>query len=255
MTKNANILIVDDDERLALDLKKFLNGQEDIQTAEYASSVAEATETLQAIEVDVIILDLIMPVNDGYYLLESLPRIRLRKNPAVIVTSAISHERAIKRAFDLGARYYMIKPYKNEIIYNRIFDVLETDIIGQQPETPQRSRSLDQRINEIFLPLGIPPHLKGYNYLREAVKMVLKDYTLIYSITKRLYPAIAQHFDVTPTKVELAIRHTLEVAWQRNHMENLSQVFGCDIYLKGTKPTNGEFIALVADKIATEGDG
>ncbi len=250
MKKDANILIVDDDARTANTLKDFLAAKGNVKKAEWAASVAEAHEMLDIMDTDVIILDLIMSMSDGYSFLESMRRVPQAEKADVIVTSAINNEGAIKKAFDMGAKYYMVKPYENEVLYDRIVDVMEFE--GNAKAGAGNRRNIDQKIMNIFLSLGIPPHLKGYQYLREAIKIVLAEPAMIYSITKGLYPRVAERFGVTPTKVELAIRHTLEVAWQRNKMDNINEVFGCDIYLKNCKPTNGEFIALVADKLATE---
>ncbi len=243
------VLIVEDDQATAKNLLDYLKTHESIKRVEQAGSVAEAYLFVNEEKTDVVVLDLIMPSKDGYSFLEMMTKMSADKKPDVIVTSAIGHEKAVKRAFDMGAKYYMIKPYENEIMYRRICDVREVESAGGQPGW---KKSIDRTIMELFLAIGIPPHLKGYQYLREAIKIVVESPDEIYGITKRLYPAVAKQFHVTPTKVELAIRHVLEVAWQRNRMESLSRVFGCEIYLKGTKPTNGEFIALLADKIVTE---
>lgn len=250
MNEKANILIVDDDSQTVRDLQNYLETKEKIGMAEWMPSVAQACDYISTKPVDLVVMDLILPTNDGYYFLELLNKMNLKKLPDVVITSAISHDRAIKKAMDLGVKYYMLKPYDNEILYDRMMFLLEDDPIAEE-EPFASDVSLDQKIMEIFLALGLPPHLKGYRYLREAVKMVIADPTIIYSITKRLYPEIAKTFGVTPTKVELAIRHTLEVTWQRNKMDNLESIFGCDVYLKNMKPTNGEFIALVADRLAT----
>jgi two-component system response regulator (stage 0 sporulation protein A) len=253
MKNNANILIVEDDARAAGAMKNYLLSKENVETAECASSVAEAHEMLSVINADLVVLDLIMSVNDGYSFLENIKRMHEKEKPSVIVISAINSEGAIKKAFDMGAKYYMVKPCENEVLYKRIVDVIE---FGENGGGGLRAgQNIDQKIMNIFLSLGIPPHLKGYQYLREAVKIVLDDPAIIYSITKGLYPKVADRFGVTPTKVELAMRHTLEVAWQRSKMDNINEVFGCDIYIKNCKPTNGEFIALVADKLATERNG
>lgn len=251
MEEKSNVLIVEDDPVTAKNLKRHLKRKGRFDVVEHLESVAEACEYVQVQNTDVVVLDLIMPVQDGYFFMEEMDRLRLSKRPHIIVTSALAHEHAVKKAFGMGAKYYLIKPYENEIMYRRITDVLE---IGQlpAPDLPAEEKSADQKIMEMFLMLGVPPHLKGYQYLREAVKMVSEDPSMIYGITKRLYPAVAERFDVTPTKVELAIRHTLEVLWQRNKMENLNRVFGCEVYLKKSKPTNGEFIALVSDKLFTD---
>ncbi len=251
MLENASILIVDDDNREALELKNFLKSKVGVDKVECTPSVMEACEYLKAQETDLVVLDLIMPMHDGYKFMELLDHMGLEKSPEVIVTSAISNQDAIKKAMNMGACYYMLKPYENDVLYSRIEEILTEDIPHEEVSSAKKDAGTDRQIMEIFLSLGLPPHLKGYQYLREAVKLALADPSIIYSITKRLYPEIAKRFDVTPTKVELAIRHALEVAWQRNRMDNLKSVFGCDIYLKDMKPTNGEFVALMADKLST----
>ncbi|HBU11921.1 MAG TPA: sporulation transcription factor Spo0A [Clostridiales bacterium] len=251
MSKNTNVLILEDDRHTANDLKHHLRGKDNMEYVECVPSVEEACQFLQVKPVDIVVLDLIMSSRDGYCFLETLDHLTLQQKPHVIVTSAIDNEHAIRRAFDMGAKYYMIKPYENEVMYRRILDVCFSGA-RQKGAAGGKGKTIDQRIMEIFLALGIPPHLKGYQYLRTAIKMVLLDSTIIYSITKKLYPSIAMEYSVTPTKVELAIRHTLDVTWQRNKFEHLDQVFGCDVYLKNTKPTNGEFIALVSDLLSFE---
>ncbi len=252
MEKNTNVLILEDDERTAGSLKSHLRTKQGIDMVESVPSVQEACEFLRAQDMDIVVLDLIMSVSDGYTFLENLGTLDIGKKPEVIVTSAIDTEMAIKKAFEMGAKYYMIKPYENEIMYRRILDVLDLPAMLPSAETPAGSKTVDQRIMEIFLTLGIPPHLKGYQYLRAAIKMAMEDPSLIYAITKQLYPGVAEQFGVTATKVELAIRHTLDVSWQRGSMQNMDDVFGCNVYLKNNKPTNGEFIAVVADLLCME---
>ncbi len=251
MLENAGILIVDDDNRSAMELKSFLKSKAGVDEVEWAPSVMEACEFVKTMDIDIVVLDLIMSMHDGYKFMELIDRMGLSSRPQIIVTSAISNQGAVKKAMNMGASYYMLKPYENELLYSRIEDALTEDEKEEEAAPAKRDTGTDRQIMEIFLSLGLPPHLKGYQYLREAVKLALADPSIIYNITKRLYPEVAQAFNVTPTKVELAIRHALEVAWQRNRMDNLKSVFGCDIYLKDMKPTNGEFIALMADKLAT----
>lgn len=167
--------------------------------------------------------------------------------------SAISSENLYARAISLGATYYMNKPFVMETLYQRLldfFDLRQLDI----PKKPVlvKSKSMDERITSIFLSIGIPAHIKGYQFLKEAIKIVIREPEMINSITKRLYPAIAQNFETSPSKVERAIRHAIEVAWNRGRIENLNTIFGYNIYTKNDKPTNGEFIALIADRLTLE---
>ena len=124
--------------------------------------------------------------------------------------------------------------------------------IGQSVSAPPQNKSLDERVTSVFLTVGIPAHIKGYHYLRQAIKYVIADESLVSRITKDLYPRVAEAFDTTPSKVERAIRHAIEVAWTRGKIENINKMFGFQVYTKHEKPTNGEFIALVADKLVLE---
>ena len=189
--------------------------------------------------------------------LERLQDMKIRR-PHVIVLSAIGHENIIQEAMALGVEYYMVKPFDMDVLCKRIREIAQekqkTSSEKRLFQTPQKTatRSLDEEITSIFLTIGIPAHIKGYHFLREAVKMVIEDGELINSITKELYPGVARRFNTTASKVERAIRHAIEVAWTRGRIENINNIFGYNIYTKNDKPTNGEFIALVADKLHIE---
>ena len=153
----------------------------------------------------------------------------------------------------MGARYYMVKPCPVETVYRRIVQTLETEkTTGGVLSFAQTPKSFDEKVTAIFLVAGIPAHIKGYHYLREGIRLVYEDPDLINRITKELYPGIAKKFGTSASKVERAIRHAIEVAWTRGKIENLNGLFGYNIYGKNDKPTNGEFIALVADKLLME---
>ena len=160
------------------------------------------------------------------------------------------------RAVELGARFYMIKPVDPNALALRI-----REVCGQAPETPAaagrvslpgRAPTLDEKLASLFLTIGIPAHIKGYSFLREAVKMVIENPDVINRITKELYPGIGQRFNTSASKVERAIRHAIEVAWSRGRIDTLNKAFGCRIAQPDEKPTNGEFIALLADKLSVE---
>ncbi|MGI6153891.1 MAG: sporulation transcription factor Spo0A [Christensenellaceae bacterium] len=254
--KQIDILILEDDIKTAEMLKYKLGQKDNIGDIKCAVSEAEALEHLGAASFDIMILDLIMSHCDGFHCMEQLARMHMEAMPDIIVISALNHEHAIRKSFDLGAKYYMIKPCDADIMHARIMDLQDMKTASATDDGAQAFRgkavTVEHRIMEILLALGMPPHLKGYQYLREAIRMVINDPSMIYSITRKLYPAIAEKFDATPTKVELAIRHTIEVAWQRSKMKNARQIFGCDLFSQGSRPTNGELIALIADKIGIE---
>lgn len=200
-----------------------------------------------------IVADLIMPQTDGFFLLEKLSGGEYGPMPKIIMLSAVSSESLYARAIALGATYYMNKPFSMDTLYQRLldfFDLRKLDI--QKQPALVRSKSLDERITSIFLSIGIPAHIKGYQFLKEAIKLVIKKPEIINSITKQLYPSIARNFETSPSKVERAIRHAIEVAWNRGRIENLNTIFGYNIYTKNDKPTNGEFIALIADRLMLE---
>jgi two-component system response regulator (stage 0 sporulation protein A) len=175
--------------------------------------------------------------------------------------SAISDDNMITHACQLGAKYYLLKPFDIDSLYRRITTLMPSagsimpspPVVTQAAVQPtQVTRSLDEKITNIFLVIGIPAHIRGYHFLREAIRMVYSDSNLINKITKELYPGIAARFDTSASKVERAIRHAIEVAWTRGKIDNINQFFGYNIYTKNDKPTNGEFIALVADKLIME---
>ncbi|MBQ9949483.1 MAG: sporulation transcription factor Spo0A [Clostridia bacterium] len=248
------ILIADSNSTLQSQLKDYLSAQDGIMSVDTVQDGAAALSALHSVHYDILITELAMSHVDGFGILEHIQAGLLENPPAVIVLSALRSEDIIRRACAMGAKYYMIKPAEAETVYKRLLDLDET---GSTPKNrlyqPQSApKTLDERITAIFLVIGIPAHIKGYHYLREAIRMVYFRPELINKITKELYPGIANHFRTTPSKVERAIRHAIEVAWSRGRIENINQIFGFSIYNKNDKPTNGEFIALVADKLIME---
>jgi len=174
------------------------------------------------------------------------------QQPQVMVISALGHDETIQDAIRLGASYYLIKPFDAEVLGQRIVDMVNKraqNNLATKAIAGSSTKSIDEQITNIFLITGIPAHIKGYHFLRYGVKLVMEDQRMINSITKQLYPTIAQHFETSSSKVERAIRHAIDVAWTRGKIECINQIFGYTVYTKNDKPTNGEFIALVADKL------
>lgn len=254
MKEFLSVLLVDDNADFAAPIKSYLNTQERIARADYASSAEEALDMLNRSSYDAVITDLIMPRSDGIYLLDEINKLNIEK-PYGIVLSAMFHDSVIKNAINHGAKYFIAKPIDPDVLYKRlidIFNIKQFNIDEKVYIQPVESKSLDEQITSIFLTIGIPAHIKGYQFLREAIKMVIKDPDIINSITKQLYPGIANIFSTTPSKVERAIRHAIEVSWSRGKIELINDIFGFNVYEKNDKPTNGEFIALISDKIAME---
>ena len=253
MGEKTTVVIVEDNPDLRRVTNDYLKTQEELDVIGCACDGNRGLELVRTLNPVVVLLDLIMPNCDGFTFLETLAKCETPK-PEIIVTSAIGQEDFIRRAIDLGARYYMVKPYDMDVLVRRIHDMMmdKRAWSGHKSIQVAASRSLDERITSIFLMIGIPAHIKGYVYLREAVKMVIANKDVINRITKELYPGIAELCGTTASKVERAIRHAIEVAFSRGRIENINQVFGINIYNKGDKPTNGEFIALIADKLSME---
>lgn len=248
------VLVVEDNPKSATMLVDFLQKQDNIEIAGICENGNSCLEFLAGNEVDVVLLDIIMADLDGLAVLEKSIYQNLGKRPNFIMLSALRTENMITKACELGAKYYIVKPFDLNLLYKRIVEVVQgADQSNQKKELEfsgtNQYTAVDEKITSVFLMIGIPAHIKGYHFLRHAIKLVLEDGTLINKITKELYPKIAENFDTTPSKVERAIRHSIEVAWNRGKIENLNHVFGYQIYSKNDKPTNGEFIALMADRL------
>ena len=200
---------------------------------------------------DFLIAEVMLSGIDGFKVLEKLKNEMGENAPKVIFISHLSHSGFISKAIKEGASYFMVKPIMPENLEERIKDVLkdknDSEIVGQS------EKQLDEKISNIFISIGIPAHIKGYQFLREAVKLAVEEPEIIGSITKRLYPTIAEKFETSSSKVERGMRHAIEVAWNRGKIENINSLFGLKIYSSNEKPTNGELIALIADKMIMEG--
>ena len=246
----TKLLIVDDNRKASESVKNALEEFGDIEVVGIASDGKEAIEHLKLVTPDAMLLDIVMPRHDGIMLLERLAEGDLPR-PAVLVLSALSDEAIVSKCLRLGAKYYMVKPFAFKLLHDRILDLVGKRKIAL-PEQHVSTRSYDERISSIFLAVGIPAHIKGYQYLREAIKITLRNGGMLGRITKELYPAVAANFSTTASKVERAIRHAIEVAWSRGKLVAINSIFGYTIYSGNDKPTNGEFIALIADKLKME---
>lgn len=257
MTAKYKVLVAEDNRTIADILSSTLNKSDFAEVVEIAYNGKEAIEAIKRHKIDILILDLIMPVLDGIGVLEIIDRENLEVGE-IMVLSAIRHEDIVQKLMSMGVHYYMIKPFDIDLLIKRLRIITgnEMNILKFKPpyraDVQGKSRSVEEEITSIFLTIGIPAHIKGYQFLREAIKNVINTPVLINAITKELYPSVAKRFDTTASKVERAIRHAIEVAWSRGRIENINDIFGYNIYTKNDKPTNGEFIALIADKLSLE---
>lgn len=254
------LLIADDNSELRSILATALNGMPQLDVVGAAANGVEALELYEKFTPDIVLTDIIMPRLDGFGVLEYLAK--RPKMPAVVVLSALNQEQFVLRAMELGAVYYVAKPFEMESLKNRILDVAlrsEDSAIQKPARAPgnvlianEKRRSIDEKISTVFITIGIPAHIKGFHFLREAIKMTVDNPDVINRITKELYPSIGRKFNTSASKVERAIRHAIEVAWTRGKIENINQIFGYNVYSHNDKPTNGEFIALIADRLLLE---
>ena len=248
--RDISIVVVDDDPEFLSSVKFFFAGERGYQLVGTAGSGTEGVKEILRANPDVVILDMILPETDGF---EVMSEARLGGSKAkFIVLSGVSGDEYASRAVKNGASQYMLKPVSFLSLKNRIDELFESADLPPKTVRLAQNRMLDERITNIFISVGIPAHIKGYQFLREAIKMAVACPEIINSITKRLYPEVADRFDTSASKVERAIRHAIEVAWNKGKIENINQIFGVKVYSGNEKPTNGEFIALVADKMLIE---
>ena len=251
--EKIRVMIADDNQSIIRLLTDFFERKPNIELVAAVSDGAAIVDAVREHAPDVVVMDIIMPRRDGFMALEELNRLDESARPKVIVLTGLSRDDFIMRAIRLGASYYMVKPFDMNVLYSRILETAqegETVVEAVAIEPPAGTESVDELITNLFLTIGIPAHIKGYQYLREAVRMVLDNHEVINRITKELYPGIARKFGTSASKVERAMRHAIEVAWTRGRLDTVNQMYGYKVFAKEDKPTNGEFISCVAEKIS-----
>src|SRR5690625_2799552 len=239
-------------------MEEYLESQEDIEIVGKAFNGRECLDLIEESDPDVLILDIIMPHIDGLGVLTKIRSMGLTNTPNIIMLTAFGQEEVMKKAVALGASYFILKPFDLENLAEQIREVGDTGDqalsfnIKKEKTDKKPKRNLEADITNIIHEIGVPAHIKGYMYLREAISMVYNDIELLGSITKVLYPEIASHFNTTASRVERAIRHAIEVAWSRGNVDAISSLFGYTVSVTKAKPTNSEFIAMVADRLRLE---
>ncbi|KNZ70745.1 sporulation transcriptional activator Spo0A [Thermincola ferriacetica] len=246
--KTINIVIADDNREFCELLKEFISQEEDFNLVGVANNGVEAVEIITREKPDVVVLDIIMPHLDGIGVLEKLASSGMSPKPKVIMLTAFGQETVTQRAIELGADYYILKPFDFSVLATRIRQLAEGETVPTYTP-PVKTKNLDVAVTNIIHEMGVPAHIKGYQYLRDAILMVVEEVNLLGAVTKELYPMIAQKYSTTPSRVERAIRHAIELAWDRGNVEMMNRFFGYTINLERGKPTNSEFIAMVADKL------
>ncbi len=248
---SIDVMVADDNRDFVELLGQYISSQPDMKLAGIAHDGCQAIDMIEGGSPDVLILDIIMPHLDGIGVLEKLSSYHGERRPKVMVLTAFGQENITKRAIQLGADYYILKPFNLDILGARIRQMVggvEKQV--SRPLAPVKlPRNIDIDVTNMIHQIGVPAHIRGYIYLRDAIVMVVNDIEILGAVTKQLYPTIATKYDTTPSRVERAIRHAIEVAWNRGNVDMLSRLFGNTINSNRGKPTNSEFIAMIADRL------
>ncbi len=251
-----SVAIADDNERMVEILNNIVKKDNEIRIVGKANNGEDVYQMIKEKEPDVVLLDLIMPKLDGLSVMERINQDQtIKKHPKFIVISAIGQEGITEDAFNLGAHYYIMKPFDNEMVLNRVKSIKNNIADGKfnhlsgTGNDKRTIENLENQVTDMIHEVGVPAHIKGYQYLRDAIMMVIEEPDMLNSITKILYPTIAKRNQTTPSRVERAIRHAIEVAWSRGNMDIINSLFSYTVSTGKGKPTNSEFIALIADKI------
>ena len=268
MKEKIKVLIADDNTDFTLTLNNYLENEEDMEVIGMAKDGNEAYELIMEKLPDVVLLDVIMPHLDGLGVLEKLNSSSLPKFPLCIMLSAVGQDKITQKAINLGAEYYVVKPFDINLLMKRIKEFkyyepgsikgnyaareIKQQYIEIAPENKKEEGNLEALVTNVIHEVGVPAHIKGYQYLREAIMMVINNIDIINQITKQLYPEIADKYHTTPSRVERAIRHAIEVAWGRGEQATVERIFGYTVSASKGKPTNSEFIAMIADKLRLE---
>ena len=268
MKEKITVLIADDNPDFAMTLISYLEKEQDMEVIGVAKDGKEACKMILNTTPDVVLLDVIMPYLDGLGVLEELNRMKLEKKPLSIMLSAVGQDKITQKAIGLGAQYYVVKPFDIETLIKRIRELklyeniqirntfisreIKTSYIELEPEAKKDENNLEALVTNLIHEIGVPAHIKGYQFLREAIMKVVNNIDILNQITKQLYPEIAEKYGTTPSRVERAIRHAIEVAWGRGQTDTVESIFGYTVSAAKGKPTNSEFIAMLADKLRLE---
>mgnify|MGYP003291430236 CR=1 FL=1 len=250
--KSRNVVLLDTNTAVLEQLQNELQMSEEFNVVHVGEDGEVGIKKIMNTKLDMVITGMFLKGADGTSVMQTVKKTWPN---AKIVAMGIGSDALIEKALGAGADYYLVKPFDHTMALERIREVMkeENKVEGKEYAAKKRKPvTLDEKISEIFISIGIPPHIKGYNYLREGIKLTVEKPYVINSVTKELYPTVSKKFGTTPSKVERAIRHAIEVAWNRGRIDAINAIFGTRVYLGTEKPTNSEFIALVADKLILE---
>ena len=245
MEGKKKIIVADAGEEYRKTLIESISGEPDIQVVGQTGDGQELLDMIRELQPDLVLMDVILNQKDGVEVLQSLEELPASERPKVLVISGLTKGVMADVAIRHGADHYMTKPCRSEVICERIRQLTGLDRETKEPYLP----SMETRVTAIIHEIGVPAHIKGYHYLREAILYAVEDMEAINAVTKVLYPEVAKRFNTTPSRVERAVRHAIEVAWDRGDLETLQSYFGYTVSNVKGKPTNSEFIAMIADRL------
>lgn len=243
MDKSSSVLLADASEDFRNLLREAIEKTSEFTIVGSTGDGKEALRLAEGLHPDIILMDVVLPGLDGFSVMRRLPK---AGGPQVIVISAFCSDRTVAEAMSLGAFYFLTKPCEESALLERMRASIS------KPERATYPAELKAEVTEIIHEIGVPAHIKGYQYLREAIMIAVDDMDVINAVTKVLYPEVAKRFSTTPSRVERAIRHAIEVAWDRGDLETLQKFFGYTVSNTKGKPTNSEFIAMIADRLVLE---
>jgi len=254
VNEDIKVLIADGNKEMSAQLSAFLTKQKEFSVTGTVDNGIDAVERIAEEKPDIVILEMLLPKIDGIGVLKAVQNKKIEKRPIFLVLSSLSQEIMIREAISLGAYCFMLKPFDFSILTERIRRIVKKE---RSVKVVERSRTindenLEKEITNIMHDIGVPAHIRGHQYLREAIMLSIHNQDLLGAVTKTLYPSVAVVYNTTPSRVERAIRHAIEVAWSRGRLDTLQNVFGYTINVTKGKPTNSEFIAMIADKMKLE---
>ena len=273
MKEKITVLIADDNQEFSTTLATYLKNQEDMVVVGRAKDGNEALDMVSSLMPDVLLLDVIMPHLDGIGVLEQMNMIKLNKKPICIMLSAVGQDKVTQRAIELGAEYYVVKPFDIDLLITRIRELknykpssqnnnfISREIGISKPQyidipnnSANKEENIEALVTNVIHEVGVPAHIKGYQYIRDSIELMYNNPDTLGGITKEVYPYIADKYNTTPSRVERAIRHAIEVSWNRGDYDLMEEIFGHSVDFDRAKPTNSEFLATVADKIHLDGN-
>ncbi len=252
MTRRTRIMLAQEGNDFANHCATFLSSYGfDVKTV--AKDGSKIIESIRQLKPDVVLMDAFMPRIDALGVLNQLRETDLEKRPVIALMSSVDNPRFEQTLLSAGADYYFLKPFELNILAQRLSELAGWDVSSEnEPTKSIHNNDLEVTISDVMREIGVPAHIKGYQYLRESIVLTVKDPELMHAVTKLLYPTVAKTNHTTPSRVERAIRHAIEVAWDRGDVDVLSSYFGYTIQNSRGKPTNSEFIAMISDKLRLE---